>query len=165
MRPGGAVRGSTFLGKDILFTCVSPQRRVSFGHWRLQATTAHLGTLLRTQDEKRHSAIWLILAFHRGISEDLNVLFLGISFLLNVIYQISTVSECDRTVHYGLRFQESDWTIDLFSCYFDGNAIQTGLQVHHTTMLVGVLLALCLILKCIVFRILHLCYMRYFGVL
>lgn len=104
MKTGDAVRGNTFPGKGTLFTSISPQMGISFGPWRLQATMAHLGALLRSQDEKRHSATRLILAFHRGTSEVLNVLVLGISFLLNVLYQISTISEHGRTVHYGLRF-------------------------------------------------------------
>lgn len=104
MRTGHAVRMNTFLGKSMLFTCVSPQMKVYFGQWWLQATTAHLGAQLRTPDEKRYCATQLILAFHGGISKVLNVLCLGISFFLNVIYQISTISEHVRTVHYGLRF-------------------------------------------------------------
>lgn len=89
-----------FQRKGTLFACISPQMGISFGHWRLQATTAHLGALLRTQDEKKHHATRLILAFHKGTSEVLNVLVLGISLLLSE----ESISEDGRTVHYWLRF-------------------------------------------------------------
>lgn len=71
---------------------------VSPGHWRPWPSAAHLGALLRIQDEKRHGAIRLIFSFSQS------TIFEGDLFSSQILYQISTISEHGRAVNFGLRF-------------------------------------------------------------
>lgn len=135
-----AVRGNTFLGKGTLFTCVSPQTRVSFGHWRLQATTALLGVLLRTQDEKKRGAIRLISTQE---FEALNVLFLGVTSQCHIpnFHNLWTWQNCSLWPHIlGVWFD-----LIYFEDVLMAMPCELGWKVHHTTRLAGLLSAFFLI--------------------